>query len=114
MKSAELLLENAMYEDATSRAYYSMFHATKAILATIKEAPKSHSGVVRVFGEKFIRTGVFPMETGKALALAKGLREKADYEPTPAIPKEQAKHLIEEAKKFLKAMRDYLQTISEG
>jgi len=32
LKSAELLEENGELEDAASRAYYAMFHATRALL----------------------------------------------------------------------------------
>jgi len=108
LKSAVFLLEKSMYEDAASRAYYSVFHAAKAVLASVEEHPKTHEGVVRMFGKKFVKTGVFPAEMGKMLVLAKGLREKADYEPTIIVQKEHVEDIIGKATNFLKVIKEYL------
>ena len=108
LKSAVFLLEKSMYEDAASRAYYSVFHAAKAVLASVGEHPRTHEGVVRMFGKKFVKTGVFPAEMGKMLVLAKGLREKADYEPTIIVQKEHVEDIIGKATNFLKVIKEYL------
>jgi len=108
LKSAVFLLEKSMYEDAASRAYCSVFHAAKAVLASVEEHPKTHEGVVRMFGKKFVKTGVFPAEMGKMLVLAKGLREKADYEPTIIVQKEHVEDIIGKATNFLKVIKEYL------
>ena len=40
--AAKTLLENQLYEDCVSRAYYAVLHATKAALATENVTPESH------------------------------------------------------------------------
>jgi len=111
LKSSVFLLEKGRYEDAASRAYYSVFHAAKAALASVEEQPKTYEGVVRIFGERFMKTEVFPAEMGKTLVLAKGLREKADYEPTIVVQKEHVEDIIEKTTNFLNVIKEHLREI---
>lgn len=66
LRVAEKLLRDGEYEDAVSRAYYAMYHAAKAALATVNVFPKTHEGVVSEFGRRLILTGDFPKELGKS------------------------------------------------
>jgi len=50
LEEARLLLAKGFYRGAASRAYYSMFHAARALLAAKNIAPKKHSGVLRMLG----------------------------------------------------------------
>jgi len=49
LKSAEFLIIAEDYSAAANRAYYSMFHAMRAIMALDGEDRKKHSGVVAYF-----------------------------------------------------------------
>lgn len=42
LRAANLLLNEGLYEDCVSRAYYAVLHAAKAALVTVGEVPKSH------------------------------------------------------------------------
>jgi len=114
LRSAVFLSEKGMYEDAASRAYYSVFHAAKAVLASVEEHSKTHEGVVRIFGERFVKTKVFPAEMGKTLVLAKGLREKADYEPTIVVQKEHVEDIIGKTTDFLNVIKEHLREIGRA
>lgn len=57
LSSAYLLLENGKLRDSISRAYYSMFHAAKALLLLKGIDPRKHSGVIRMFGLHFVNSG---------------------------------------------------------
>ena len=46
LRAANLLLENNMFSEAISEAYYAMFHAAKALLALRGIYPKTHADVV--------------------------------------------------------------------
>lgn len=46
LHAAKYLLKGKYYNDAVSRAYYSMFYAAKALLSTRDIYPKGHKGVV--------------------------------------------------------------------
>jgi len=110
LHAAKKLLEFGEYEDAVSRAYYSIFHAAKAALASEGVFSKTHEGTMREFGLKFIKEGKLPRELGAIFSDARSLRETADYAITPLIKPEDAKWSIEAAEKFLEQITEYLKT----
>jgi len=108
LRVAQKLLQDSEYEDAVSRAYYAMYHAAKAALATINVFPKTHEGVVTEFGKRFILTGAFPRELGKTLADSKAARETYEYSATATTEKTEAETITSNARKFVEATREYL------
>ncbi len=57
--SAEFLIEKVDFESAISRSYYAMFYATEALLLTENLKFSSHKSVISLFGEHFVKTGIF-------------------------------------------------------
>ena len=55
--AAKTLLENQLYEDCVSRAYYAVLHAAKAALTTVNIEPQSHYAVRRLFGLHLVKNG---------------------------------------------------------
>ena len=55
---AQLNYDNDFYAAAINRAYYAIFYATNALLATKKLARSKHSGVLSAFRHHFIKTGL--------------------------------------------------------
>jgi len=54
--AAEYLLKGGFYNDAVSRAYYSMFYSARALLSIKEIYPKAHKGVILKFGlEQYLR-----------------------------------------------------------
>lgn len=106
---AEKLLKSGDYEDAVSRAYYAVFHATQALLLTEGERAETHKGIVTLFGLLFVKTGKFSKHIGKYLANLKDDRESGDYEVFSYIDKEAAETAISESKEFLKETKLYLE-----
>jgi uncharacterized protein (UPF0332 family) len=95
LTSAELLLNTGDYESSVSRTYYAMFYATQAILLTKNLSFSSHRGVISLFGEQFIKTGVFSKEMDRELNRAFQKRQIGDYTHTFTISKEEAEQLLE-------------------
>ena len=108
LQAAKKLLELGEYEDAASRAYYSIFHAAKAALMSEGVVSKTHEGTIREFGLKFIKEGKLPKELGIIFSDARSLRETADYAVTPLIKPEDAKWSVEAAEEFLRRIAEYL------
>lgn len=79
MEQAEKVVELGYWDMAANRLYYSIFHAVSALL--IKDGHKvgTHKGVVLLFGQHYIRTGVFTIEEGRLYSQLQTMREKADY-----------------------------------
>ena len=99
--AAKYLFEGCFYNDAASRAYYSMFYAAKALLSTKEIYPKRHKGVILKFGLEFVKEGFVEAIYGHALTHAKDRREVADYDIESRISEEEAESIVEDAERFL-------------
>lgn len=111
LEVAKRLLKTEDYEDAVSRAYYAVYHATQALLLSEGERAETHKGVVTLFGLLFVKTGKFKKNLGKYLANLKDDRESGDYEVFSYIDKETAETALAEATEFLKESKEYLTKI---
>ena len=67
------------YDSCVSRCYYAMFFMAEAALFTKNLSASSHKGVISLFGEHFIKTGIFDRDLGKALNDAYDKRLIGDY-----------------------------------
>ena len=56
-----------------------MFFLTEALLLTKNITASTHKGIIGLFGQHFIKTGVFDKELGKALNEAYDKRLEGDY-----------------------------------
>ncbi|MCM8784611.1 MAG: HEPN domain-containing protein [Candidatus Omnitrophica bacterium] len=99
--SAERIFKDKLYEDSISRAYYAMFHATKALLLTKHIQVNTHSGAVAMLSMHFIKTGLLDASFGKMLSYAKDLRENGDYDTLYEATREEAETVLTDSKKFL-------------
>ena len=68
LEEAEVLFDNGKYKGASNRAYYSIFHAVKAVLALEQTDFKKHSSVIAYFNKEYISKNIFPI-TPKKLAI---------------------------------------------
>lgn len=110
LKSAALLLNDGDHKSAVSRTYYAMFYATQALLLTKNLSFSSHKSVLTMFGEHFVKTGVFPGEMGRELNRAFAKRQIGDYTHTFVISNDEAHQLLESGRRFIAQVEHYLQT----
>ena len=105
LEAAEYLLRGGFYNDAASRAYYSMFYSARALLSLKEIYPKAHKGVISKFGLEFVKKGFVEDVYGRALSHAKDRREVADYDIEKNIGEEEAEAIVEDAEKFLERIK---------
>jgi uncharacterized protein (UPF0332 family) len=79
LEAARVLLEAGLRADAVSRAYYAMFHAASALLASVGRAARTHDGLRALVAEHFVRPGLLAPEHARAFARTAGDRGDADY-----------------------------------
>lgn len=91
LSAAKVLLKEGYYDDAVSRAYYSMYFAARALLLTKDIPPKTHKGLISKFGLEFINTGFIERTYGRALNVAEEDREDADYSINVKLAKKKQK-----------------------
>ena len=103
LDAAYHLFRGGFYEDAVSRAYYSMYFAAKALLLKRNITVKTHKGLLSTFGVEFVDDGVVEKYYGRALRIAEELREEADYSISREISKEEAEKFLN---RILRALND--------
>ena len=64
---AVLLIERQHFTGALNRLYYAAFYAARALLATKTLDSSRHSGVIALFQEHFVRTGLISTDVARAL-----------------------------------------------
>ena len=109
LKVARLDLDNDFYAAAVNRAYYAIFYAANALLATRKLARSKHSGVLAVFRRHFIKSGLLPVELSEIYGQVMEDRHEGDYEILTALDKEDAATDIKQAQHFVEEVRVWLQ-----
>lgn len=69
------------YGVAVSLSYYACFYAARAVIAYARERdPKTHTGVIRRFGELAVVGSDFSPEVARYLGYLAELRGKTDYD----------------------------------
>ena len=70
LDEADLLIERRHFSGALNRLYYAAFYAARALLAMRTLDSSRHSGVIALFQEHFVRTGLISTDVARALPRA--------------------------------------------
>ena len=108
LKASEILYRENLYKSANNRAYYSIFHSIKAILATKPIDFKKHKDVIAYFNKNYIHTEIFPKNLGRKISDASKIREDSDYEDEFVVNPEITKIQIETARELIGLAEKYL------
>lgn len=107
--SAKLLHDAGDVDGVCNRAYYAMFDAAKAAL--LKSVAgidptigKTHSGLISAFGLHMVKTGLVPVEFGRAFNRAHDIRQVADY-TGDQIESEDVDWLLQQAATFVELIK---------
>jgi hypothetical protein len=98
-----------MIDDAVNRAYYSFFHAAKAMLNVLGYDAKTHSGLISEFGLRIIKTNFLDKKFGQYLRRAYEMRESSDYEIGVVFSEDETQTLIKNAEEFLKKAQEFVE-----
>ena len=90
---------------AVNRAYYTVFYAMRAFLATVGKDSSKHSGIAALFNEHFIKSKIVPTVSSKLIQSLMDLRHEGDYQDFAVITEEEAKGAVETAQSALDTMR---------
>lgn len=109
---AKILLDRGAWRGATSRAYYAMFYAVLALLATRQLSVSKHSGVLALFDREFVKRGLLPRTLSRSLRLAFDRRQRYDYGEIVEPDHEGAQEMVDDAEAFVSTVEEFLR--SEG
>jgi hypothetical protein len=109
LREAEILQTADAHRGAINRAYYAMFYALSALLATRQLGTSKHSGAIGYFDKEFVKTGVFPPELSRALHMAFEQRQIHDYGEMMTTDGSSSVTTITSARQFVAEIENYLQ-----
>lgn len=108
LRASEVLLREGLHADAISDAYYAAFHASRALLLSVGEEPRTHRGVLHRLNVLFVQTGKLDSRHLAALARAQNDRASADYETEATFTREEVEEEIAAARALVAAARGML------
>ena len=111
LEIAKSLFNQNFFAKSLNSSYYSMFHATRALLAFEKVDSKKHSGIINFFNDIFIRKNRIAANYFTYLSKAFNIRMQSDYKDFFVASREDAEKQIQNAKKFLKMVNNYLSKV---
>jgi uncharacterized protein (UPF0332 family) len=111
LREAEILLNESALRGAINRAYYAMFYAVLALLATKRIGTSKHSAIIAAFDREFVKTGVFTRDLSRSLHLAFDRRQTHDYGEMIPIDRQTAEETLAGARAFLLNIETYLRSI---
>jgi uncharacterized protein (UPF0332 family) len=82
IRAADLLFSNGFIRDAVAKLYYALLYTVRAMLLTKGLEPKSHEGALRLFGQHFVKQGIFEPEDSHVFSRLMKYRQEADYNPS--------------------------------
>ena len=85
------------WETIANRLYYAAYNAVSALLIAYGYQAQSHSGVIHLFSLHFVKSGVFPVETGRLYHQLFTKRQTGDYDDTYGLTEQDVKPLIKPA-----------------
>ena len=108
LAAAQRELSGGFYGEAASRAYYAVFHALSAVLATQGLSFSSHSQTIGGFNKHFVKTATFPQDTTRKLQRLFEDRQIADYDWINTVDAETAEEDVKAAEDIVAECVEYI------
>jgi uncharacterized protein (UPF0332 family) len=108
LKAAKALYDLMFYKSSNNRAYYSIFHSIKAVLALEPIDFKRHKDVIAYFNKNYVRTEIFPKNIGRKISDASRVREDSDYDDEFIVKEEDTIAQIDTAEKLIKLVENFI------
>ena len=109
LKVADHNLADGFYASAINRAYYAIFYAANALLATKGLSRSKHSAVIATFRQHFVKPGLIEDEYSDIYGRVMDDRHKADYDIVEStVDPARAQTDLEDARRFVERVEHHL------
>lgn len=108
LRTSKLLHKEQIYKAANNRAYYSIFHAIRSILALEPIDFKRHKDVIAYFNKNYVNTEIFPKSMGRRIARANQVREDSDYDDEFTVNPDNTLVQIQTAEDLIILVEEYI------
>ena len=101
LKQAEGNASMDFWDVVVNRLYYAVFHAVSALLIKDGHNVSTHKGTLVMFGEHYVKTGIFPTDASKLYIKLQTMREKSDYNCVYFTTADEMQPLFEPVREFI-------------
>ena len=101
LEDAMVLLEKGSLSSAINRLYYAAFYAARGLLATKGLDSSRHSGVISLFNQHFVKSGVIDQMVAKALPRSFEKRLNTDYEDFASVDRGEVEQVKDDVQRFV-------------
>lgn len=108
LDDAQKTFDLGMYSVCANRLYYALFYACGALLIKNGIQANSHSGVMVMINQHFVKEGKLPKETGKLIRRIFSIRQESDYDDFVDMEKDDLEPLLDPVKKSIKEIEDLI------
>ena len=106
--SAERNLTQNDLRTANNRAYYAIYHAICACMATQFKAYKSHNQTLGAFNKDYVHKGIFPKDIGRRISKCQEVRHESDYNDFFMVSREETENQVATSREFIDLVERYL------
>ena len=108
MSQIEALKNLGYWDNVANRLYCAIFHAVLALLINDGHSVNTHKGAIIMFGQYYVRMGIFDIADGRLYSQLQTIREKCDYCCVFQISEEDVLPLIEPTHNLIKKIMLYV------
>jgi uncharacterized protein (UPF0332 family) len=109
LQVADHNLADGFYASAINRAYYAIFYAANALLATKGLSRSKHSAVIAAFRQHFVKLGLIEDEYSDIYGRVMDDRHTADYDIVEStVDPARAQTDLKDARHFVKRVERHL------
>ena len=108
LEIAKTLSDKGHFKSSLSSSYYAIFHSVRTIFAFEEIDSKKHVGVIHLFIQNFIKTGLLKEDLKLILSNAFQIRMESDYKDFYVVNKDTAEQQITNAEFFLKEVKAFI------
>lgn len=107
-EEAQAVAKMGYWNLAGNRLYYSFYHMASALLLDKGFSARTHAGMIHLFGEKFILTGLLDSAYGRFVSRLFELRQSGDYDDLFEATEEEVSPYFEKTKNLLTDLRQLI------
>ena len=108
LEAGKLLYDKNFYKSANNRAYYSIFHSIKAVLALEPIDFKRHKDVLAYFNKNYINKEICPRMMGRKIQNASAIREDSDYDDEFIVDADKTNEQLKTAEELIELVDKYI------
>ena len=101
LDEAGVMLDSGHIHGAANRVYYACFYAVTALLLTRNLSSSRHRGVISLFNQHFVKTGLVPVDMGKFYSRVFDNRLDSDYADWTVVDEQDINDTLREAQEFI-------------